>query len=151
MDLNKVSLIGNLGKDPEFRSFENGGSVCNFTVATSRKWKGRDGNPGEKTEWHNIVVRDKNLVSVAEQFLQKGTRIYLEGRIETRSYEKNGDTQYISEIVLPPFEGRLHIEARGKGWDNNAPGNAPGPAGGDRPGDFPPRGPGVDIDDEIPF
>jgi|APSaa5957512535_1039671.scaffolds.fasta_scaffold159309_1 single-strand DNA-binding protein len=150
MDLNKVSLIGNLGKDPEFRSFENGGSVCNFTVATSRKWKGRDGNPGEKTEWHNIVVRDKNLVSVAEQFLQKGTRIYLEGRIETRTYEKDGDTRYISEVVLPPFEGRLHIEARGKGWDDSGPGYAPGPNVGGGPVS-PPQRPGVDIDDEIPF
>jgi|TARA_R110000824_G_scaffold394040_1_gene593579 single-strand DNA-binding protein len=116
MDLNKVSLIGNLGKEPEVRSFQNGGQVCNFSLATTRKWKNKDGEPGEKTEWHNVVVRDKNLVVVAERFLTKGTRIYLEGRIEQRQYEQEGTTKYISEVVLAPFEGRLHIEARGKGW-----------------------------------
>ncbi len=109
-------MIGNLGKEPEVRSFQNGGQVCNFSLATTRKWKNKDGEPGEKTEWHNVVVRDKNLVVVAERFLTKGTRIYLEGRIEQRQYEQEGTTKYISEVVLAPFEGRLHIEARGKGW-----------------------------------
>lgn len=121
MDLNKVTLIGNLGKDPELRTFQNGGRVANFSVATTRKWKTKDGEKKEATEWHNIQVSDKNLVDICERFLQKGTRVYLEGEVRTRQYEKDGATRYITEIIVPPFRGAIHIEARGKGWrDNNS-------------------------------
>lgn len=149
MDLNKVSLIGNLGKDPDIKTFTNGGSVANFSVATTRKWKDKEGEQQEKTEWTNISVRDKNLVTVAEKYLQKGTRVYLEGRLETRTYEKDGETRYITECVLAPFEGRLHIEARGKGWKDDGeswkdgPGSRDSGSGG---GDS-----GYPDDDEIPF
>jgi single-strand DNA-binding protein len=106
MDLNKVCLIGNLGKDPEVKAFDNGGKIANFSIATTRKWTS-NGEKNEKTEWHNITIRDKNLVEVADKYLQKGTRVYLEGRLETRKYTKDGADRYITEIVLSPFESRL--------------------------------------------
>ena len=106
--VNKVILIGNLGRDPEIRSFQNGGKVCNFSIATSESWKAKDtGERKEKTEWHNIVVKNEGLISVAERFLKKGSKVYIEGKMETRSYEKNGAQHYTTEVVLSPFGGTL--------------------------------------------
>lgn len=96
--LNKAMIIGNLGSDPEIRSIASGARVANFSVATNRKWTGRDGTQQEKTEWHRIVAWEK-LADIAERFLKKGDRVYVEGEIEYRSYEdKDGVTKYITEI-----------------------------------------------------
>ena len=96
--VNKVILIGNLGKDPEHKTFANGGAVTNATLATSESWKGRDGQMQEHTEWHNLVFNDK-LADIAKQYLRKGSKIYVEGKIRTRKYQdKEGKDRYITEI-----------------------------------------------------
>jgi len=96
--VNKVILIGNLGKDPEVRSFANGGSVCNATLATSESWKDREGNPQERTEWHNVVFNDK-LAEIAGKFLRKGSKVYVEGSLRTRKWQdKTGQDRYTTEI-----------------------------------------------------
>ena len=106
--VNRVILIGNLGRDPEIRSFQNGGKVCNFSIATSESWKDKQtGERKENTQWHNIVVKNEGLISVAERFLKKGSKVYIEGKLETRSYEKNGAQHYTTEVVLSPFGGTL--------------------------------------------
>jgi single-strand DNA-binding protein len=96
--INRVTLIGNLGKDPELKTFPNGGSVCNVSLATSETWKGKDGQPGEHTEWHNLVFNDK-LAEIANQYLRKGSKVYVEGQIRTRKYQdKEGKDRFITEI-----------------------------------------------------
>lgn len=96
--VNKVILIGNLGKDPEMRSFANGGAVCNVTLATSESWKDREGNPQERTEWHNVVFNDK-LAEIASKYLRKGSKVYVEGSLRTRKWQdKNGQDRYTTEI-----------------------------------------------------
>jgi len=107
--VNKVILIGNLGRDPEIRSFQNGGKVCNFSIATSESWKDKQtGERKEKTEWHNIVVKNEGLISVAERFLKKGSKVYIEGKMESRKYtDKDGAEKYTTEVVLSPFGGTL--------------------------------------------
>jgi single-strand DNA-binding protein len=115
--LNKVMLIGNLGSDPEVRTVGSGARVANFSIATSRQWTGRDGTPQEKTEWHRIVAWDNErgpkLADVAERFLRKGERVYVEGEIEYRSYEdKDGVTKYITEIRAREL---ILIGSRGEG------------------------------------
>ena len=106
--VNRVILIGNLGRDPEIRSFQNGGKVCDFSIATSEGWKDKQtGERKENTQWHNIVVKNEGLISVAERFLKKGSKVYIEGKLETRSYEKNGAQHYTTEVVLSPFGGTL--------------------------------------------
>lgn len=107
--VNKVILIGHLGRDPEVRSFQNGGQVCNFSLATSESWKAKDtGERKESTQWHNIVVKNENLIAVAERFLKKGSKVYLEGKLETRKYtDKDGAEKYTTEVVLSPFGGTL--------------------------------------------
>lgn len=100
--LNKVMLIGNLGKDPVIKTFESGQSVCTFTLATTERWKDGDGNPKEKTEWHNIKAWRKQA-DVAAEYLKKGKQVYLEGRIETRSWESDGQKRYTTEIVVDRF------------------------------------------------
>jgi single-strand DNA-binding protein len=137
--LNKVTLIGRLGKDPEVRNFQNGGKVVNFSLATSEKWKDRDGNPKEKTEWHNIAVTNEKLADIAERYLRKGSLVCLEGKLQTRKWQdQSGNDRYITEVVLPPFKCELVMlgpkDAGVDGGDNAA--SRPAPA---------------DIDDEIPF
>lgn len=103
--VNKVILIGNLGKDPDIRRFENGGSVASFSLATTETYKNRE--TGEKvvmpTDWHNISIRRPGLAKIAETYLKKGQQIYVEGKLRTRTYEKDGDTKYITEIVVDEF------------------------------------------------
>jgi single-strand DNA-binding protein len=96
--LNKVQLIGNCGKDPEIRAFQGGGKVATITLATSERYKDRDGNPHEDTEWHSVQVFGK-LTDIVEKYVRKGSMLYVEGRIRTRSYDSNGVTKYITEIV----------------------------------------------------
>jgi single-strand DNA-binding protein len=101
VSVNKVILIGNLGKDPELRSFDNGGSVVNFPIATTESYRNRE--TGERvelpTDWHNIAIRKAGLVKVADTYLKKGDRVYIEGKLRYRTYEKDGQTRYITEIV----------------------------------------------------
>ncbi|KPF71438.1 single-stranded DNA-binding protein [alpha proteobacterium AAP81b] len=109
--VNKVILVGRLGKDPESRSFANGGSVVNFTMATSETWRDKaTGERKEKTEWHNIVIRNENIGKVATQYLRKGSEVYIEGAIQTRKFQdQSGNDRYITEIVVGPFRGEMTL------------------------------------------
>jgi len=107
--LNKVMLIGNLGADPEVRSFQNGGKVCNLRIATSEQWKDRNsGERQERTEWHTVAIFSEGLVSVAERYLRKGSKVYVEGQLQTRKWQdQSGNDRYSTEIVLRGFNGTL--------------------------------------------
>ena len=107
--VNKVILVGNLGRDPEVRSMQNGGKVCNLSVATSERWKDRNsGEQQERTEWHRVVIFDDRLVDVAERFLQKGRKVFLEGELQTRKWQdQSGQDRYSTEVVLRRFRGQL--------------------------------------------
>lgn len=107
--VNKVILVGNLGADPEVRKFQNGGSVCNLSVATSENWKDRNtGEKREKTEWHRVAIFSEGLVRVAEQYLRKGSKVYLEGQLETRKWQdQQGQDKYTTEVVLRNFNSSM--------------------------------------------
>ena len=162
--VNKVILIGNLGKDPEVRSFQNGGKVVNFTLATSESWSDRgSGERKEKTEWHNVVIKNEKLGEIAEKYLKKGSKVYLEGRVETRKWQdQSGQDKYTTEIVIPAFRGELTMLS-GRGEEGGMGGMG---GGGYQPRERAPaseRSGGVggspswepskggDLDDEIPF
>ena len=115
--VNKVILIGNLGKDPEARSFSNGGKVVNLTVATSETWKDKNGERQERTEWHRVSILNEKLGEVAERYLRKGSKVYLEGKLETRKYQaQDGSDRYSTEIVLRNFDGELTLlDSKGSG------------------------------------
>ena len=115
--VNKVILVGNLGADPEARSLNNGGEVVNLRVATSETWKDRDGNRQERTEWHQVVIFNENLGRVAKSYLRKGSKVYLEGQIQTRKWtDQSGNDRYSTEIVLQRFRGELVLlDAAGGG------------------------------------
>ncbi len=107
--LNKVMLIGNLGADPEIRSFQNGGKVANLRIATSEQWKDRNtGERQERTEWHSVAIFSEGLVNVVERFLKKGSKVYIEGKLQTRKWQdQNGQDRYSTEVVLRGFDGTL--------------------------------------------
>ena len=107
--LNKATLIGHLGKDPEIRSFQNGGRAASFSIATSENWKDKEsGERKERTEWHRISILNDGLVTVAEKYLKKGAKVYIEGQLETRKWtDKDGKEKYSTEIVLRPYAGEL--------------------------------------------
>jgi single-strand DNA-binding protein len=106
--VNKVILVGNLGADPESRSLNNGGEVVNMRVATSEQWKDKDGNRQERTEWHNVVIFNENLGRVAKNYLRKGSKVYLEGQLQTRKWtDQSGNDRYSTEVVLQRFRGEL--------------------------------------------
>lgn len=176
--VNKVILIGNLGRDPEVRTFQNGGRVCNLRIATSETWRDKaTGERKERTEWHSVVIFNENLLRVAEQYLRKGTKVYIEGQLETRkATDQSGAERYFTEVVLRPFRGELTIlDSRGGGSseggedyssgssDFGSGGGFGGGSGGGRSfggGDRKPAavgggggkfGGGGDLDDEIPF
>jgi len=133
--VNKVILVGNLGQDPESRSFQNGGEVVNLRIATSENWKDRDGNRQEKTEWHSVAIFNENLGRVAKSFLKKGSKVYLEGQLQTRKWQdQSGNDRYTTEIVLGKFRGELVL------LDNREGGGGGGFGGGSRGG-------GADFDD----
>jgi single-strand DNA-binding protein len=115
--VNKVILVGNLGDDPESRSLNNGGEVVNLRVATSESWKDRDGNRQERTEWHRVVIFNENLGRVAKSYLRKGSKVYLEGQLQTRKWQDNsGQDRYSTEVVLQRFRGELVLlDSRGGG------------------------------------
>jgi len=139
--LNKVHLIGNLGRDPEVRTTPSGQTVANFTVATSRRWKDRDGNRQEKTEWHSVVCWGRQA-EIAGQYLTKGKQVYIEGRLETRSWEDktHGDKRYRTEIICDNFQ---MLGSRGGAEESSDRGGGE-PGGGDSGG-------GDLADDDIPF
>ena len=107
--LNKVMLIGNLGQDPEVRSFQNGGKVCNLRIATSEQWKDRNtGERQERTEWHTVAIFSEGLINVCENYLKKGSKVFIEGKLQTRKWQdQNGQDRYSTEVVLRGFDGTL--------------------------------------------
>ena len=172
--VNKVILVGNLGRDPESRTFQNGGKVVNLRIATSETWKDRaTGERKEKTEWHSVAIFNENLARIAEQYLRKGSKVYIEGQLQTRKWQDNsGVEKYSTEIVLQNFNGTLTLldkagEGGGRsgggsgGWGDDDPGygggDTGGGSGGGRSASSPPsRGGGSsafdsDLDDDVPF
>lgn len=152
--INKVILVGNLGNDPEIRSFQNGGRVANLSLATSESWKDRaTGERKEKTEWHRVVVFNSALVDLAEKYLHKGSKLYIEGKLETRNYETStGEKRYTTEVVLRPYSGDLQmLDKRENSYESGA-GFAP-MAGAAPVVSKPAVDPmeADDFDDEIPF
>ena len=159
--VNKVILVGNLGDDPESRSLNNGGEVVNLRVATSESWKDRDGNRQERTEWHRVVIFNENLGRVAKSYLRKGSKVYLEGQIQTRKWQdQSGADRYSTEIVLQKFRGELVLlDSRGGGGGGGGEefggghesGGGFGGGGGSRPQSRPAPAFDSDLDDEVPF
>jgi single-strand DNA-binding protein len=163
--VNKVILVGNLGRDPEVRFAQDGNKIVNFTLATSETWRDRQsGDRRERTEWHRVVIFNDRLGEVAEKYLKKGSKVYLEGSLQTRKWTGNdGQERYTTEIVLQRFRGELTmLDTRGGGGDYGSG----GPSGGDGPdwsgggndfgggssgGGGGGSAPGGDLDDEIPF
>lgn len=168
--VNKVILIGNLGRDPEVRTFQNGGKVCNLRIATSENWKDRNtGERKERTEWHSVAIFSEPLARVAEQYLRKGSKVYIEGQLETRKWQdQSGQDRYSTEVVLRPYRSELTMldgrdgggggggmgggggympDQSGGGYGNDdrfGGGSTPAPSGGG-------GGRSNDMDDEIPF
>lgn len=153
--VNKVIIIGNLGRDPEIRRTQAGDPIANLNVATSETWRDKvTGERKERTEWHRVVIFNEGLAEVAEKYLSKGSKVYLEGSLQTREWEdKDGTKRYTTEVVLQKFRGALTLLDKSEGG-----GNRPPPA--DSPDDYgrtrtrydgPPRGKGGDLDDDIPF
>jgi len=108
--VNKAIILGRLGRDPEVRNFQNGGKVVNLRIATSERYKDREGNPQERTEWHSVAIFNERLGDVAEKYLRKGSEVYIEGQIETRKWQdQSGQERYTTEIVLRQFRGELQL------------------------------------------
>ncbi|OUD08187.1 single-stranded DNA-binding protein [Marivivens niveibacter] len=166
--VNKVILIGNLGRDPEVRSFSNGGKVVNLRIATSETWKDRNtGERRERTEWHSVAIFNEAVGRIAEQYLRKGSTVYIEGQLETRKWQdQNGQDRYSTEVVLRPYTGNLTLlggrgdgGGQGGGGGNYGGGYDNGPSGGGYGGGYDngpsgggaPSGGGSNMDDEIPF
>ena len=159
--VNKVILVGNLGADPEARSLNNGGEVVNMRIATSESWKDRDGNRQERTEWHNVVIFNENLGKVAKNYLRKGSKVYLEGQIQTRKWQdQSGNDKYTTEVVLQRFRGELVLlDARGEGGggsfgggDDYGSSSGGFGGGGSKPQSRPqPAAFDTDLDDDVPF
>jgi single-strand DNA-binding protein len=156
--VNKVILVGNLGDDPEARSLNNGGEVVNLRVATSETWKDRDGNRQERTEWHRVVIFNENLGRVAKSYLRKGSKVYLEGQLQTRKWQdQSGQDKYSTEIVLQRFRGELVLldskGGGGGGGDDFGGGYDRGSSesGSGRPQSRPQPAFDSDLDDDVPF
>ncbi len=153
--VNKVILVGNLGREPEVRTMQNGGKVCNLSVATSERWKDRNtGENQERTEWHRVVIFDDRLCDVAERFLQKGSKVYLEGELQTRKWQdQSGQDRYSTEVVLRRFRGVLTmLDSRGGGGGGGGDYGGGGGSGDNFPqDDGMSSGASNDLDDEIPF
>lgn len=138
--VNKVILIGNLGRDPEVRSFANGGKIVTLRIATSESWKDKQsGERKERTEWHTVSITNEGLAKIAEQYLRKGSTVYIEGKLETRKWQdQSGADRYSTEVVLRPYAGELTLlGGRGDGGQSQGGGSQGGSGGG--------------VDDEIPF
>jgi single-strand DNA-binding protein len=169
--VNKVILIGNLGADPEIKSFQNGGKIANIRIATSEQWKDRmTGERKERTEWHNVVINGEGLVGVVERYLKKGSKVYIEGSLRTRKWQdRDGNDKYTTEVVIAGMGGTLTMldgapggggggsragsgggagGGSGGGW-NQGGGSAGGSSGGGSGGGRPPFD--DDLDDDVPF
>jgi single-strand DNA-binding protein len=178
--LNKVMLIGNLGADPEIRTFQNGGKVCNLRIATSETWKDRNtGERQERTQWHTVAIFNEGIVGVAERYLKKGSKVFVEGQLETRKWQdQSGQDRYSTEVVLRPYSGNLTMldsaggggmggvgdgarsgggyggggSAGGSGgWDQGGGGSGGGGGFGGGPAGGGAGGGYDDLDDDIPF
>ncbi|WP_444431281.1 single-stranded DNA-binding protein [Rhodobacter capsulatus] len=171
--VNKVILVGNLGRDPEVRSFANGGKVCNLRIATSETWRDKQsGERKERTEWHSVAIFNEPLAKIAEQYLRKGSTVYIEGQPETRKWtDQQGQERYTTEVVLRPYTGNLTLlggrDGGGSGGGGNYGGGSqgggygggyddgPGYGGGGGGSSAPSSGGGgggrSDFDDDIPF
>lgn len=170
--VNKVILVGNLGRDPDIRTMQDGNKVVNLSVATSETWRDRNsGERRERTEWHRVVIFNENLAKVAEQYLRKGSKVYVEGQLQTRKWtDQSGQEKYSTEVVLQRFRGELQmLDGRGEGggsqgggyggddgynqgggYGGGSGGGGYGGGSGSGGGQPPAGGPG-DLDDEIPF
>ncbi|QMW24618.1 single-stranded DNA-binding protein [Sandaracinobacteroides saxicola] len=160
--VNKVILVGNLGKDPEIKSFQNGGRIANFSIATSESWKDKmSGERKERTEWHNIKIDNDNLIRVAEQYLRKGSKVYVEGQLQTRKWQdKDGNDRYTTEVVVGRFNGTIELLDRREGGGMSGGGDYDQSRGGNdysapaRNSAPPTRKPSFDADlddDDVPF
>jgi len=166
--VNKVIIIGNLGQDPEVRNFPSGGKVCNFSVATSENWKDKNtGERRERTEWHRVSITSEPLVRVAEQYLRKGSKVYLEGQLETRKWQdQSGQDKYTTEVVLRPYrseltmlDGRSESSQSGGYMSDQGGGQSgggymedqSGAQDGNKAGGVGTPAPSINLDDEIPF
>jgi len=171
--VNKVILVGNLGRDPEARSFQNGGKVVSFSIATSENWKDKSsGERRDKTEWHNVSIFSEGLARIAEQYLKKGSKVYLEGQLETRSWtDKDNNERKTTEVVLRNFNSSMVLLDRAEGgggprggggggddWDRGDRADPPrgnfgggGGGGGGRGSGARPSAFDSDLDDDVPF
>ena len=159
--VNKVILVGNLGRDPEARTFQNGGKVVNLRIATSERWRDRNtGENREKTEWHSVAIFSEPLARVAEQYLRKGSKVYIEGQLETRKWQdQSGADRYSTEVVLRPYRSELTmLDGRGEGGGGGGmvSDQSGGYGGGSSGGGYGGGGGGAPAssqidDDEIPF
>jgi single-strand DNA-binding protein len=167
--VNKVIIVGNLGADPEVKSFQNGGRICNLRIATSEDWKDKQtGEKKERTEWHSVTLNSDGLVGVAERFLKKGSKVYIEGQLRTRKWQdQSGNDRYTTEINVGGFDGKLVMLDGAKGggqsggssdgWGASGGGNQGGgqsaSSGGTSGGGWNQGGGGFDsdLDDDVPF
>ena len=157
--VNKVILVGNLGADPEVKSFANGGRIANLRIATSETWNDRQTNERrERTEWHQVVLDNDNLVRVAEQYLRKGSKVYVEGQLRTRKWQdRDGNDRYTTEVYVGRFRGELTLLDRREGGGGNAgyadDYGAPAPSRAPSSGQPPRSTPAFndDLDDDVPF
>lgn len=153
--VNKVILIGNLGADPEVKQFQNGGQVCNLRIATSENWKDKNtGERKEKTEWHSVTIYTEGLIRIAQQYLKKGSKVYIEGKLQTRKWQdQQGNDRYSTEVVLQGFDGTLTMldskQEGGSGGQGRSQGQDPAydaQKQQEQAPDF-----NQDFEDEIPF
>lgn len=157
--VNKVILVGNLGRDPESRTFPSGGKVVNLRIATSERWRDRNtGENRERTEWHSVAIYNENIGRIAEQYLRKGSKVYIEGQLETRKWQdQSGQDRYTTEVTLRPYRGEMTLlDGRGEGgggggYDRGEGGYGGGASSGGSSGGGGGRGSSNEIDDEIPF
>ena len=150
--VNKVILVGNLGRDPEVRNTQDGAKIVNLSVATSERWKDRNtGEPRERTEWHRVVIFNEQLANVAEQYLSKGSTIYIEGQLQTRKWtDQQGVEKYTTEIVLQRYRGELTMLG-GRGGSDALGSSAPAQGSISAGSAPPPTAADAGIDDDIPF
>ncbi|MES2985071.1 MAG: single-stranded DNA-binding protein [Pseudomonadota bacterium] len=154
--INKVILVGNLGKDPETRATQDGREICNLTIATSESWKDKSsGERKEKTEWHRVVIFNDNLTRIAKDYLRKGSKVYIEGQLQTRKWtNKEGQEVYTTEVVLQNFNGNLTLldsKSGGESRGGNDGYNQDRSYGNSSPAPQRARVAEVELDDEIPF
>lgn len=156
--VNKVILIGNLGNDPEIKTMQSGDKVVNLSIATSESWKDKaTGERKENTQWHRVVIFNQGLVNVCENYIKKGSKLYIEGQLETRSWEQDGQKKYTTEVVLRPYRGELTmLDSRNSGGGGDYGGASSSSSGGGYNQDSAPQGnmsqaPVDELEDEIPF